>query len=117
MAKSYDMEEFRKKYPHLYEELVKSDKALKLKVSIDPWRGYIPTPVDYIRRCKTVEEALEVLDYLFKNNEITREAYEEYKHVLMSEGLGFFGERKEGDYYYKEARRRIEAMRKKTSNA
>jgi hypothetical protein len=107
MSSEYDVEDFKKKYPRLADELLRGKtKHLKLKVElIDPWRGYVPTVVDYIRRCKSIEEANEVLDYLVKRSELTIEEAEKYREILRNGGIEAFGGRKEDNYYYKEARR------------
>ncbi|ADI32706.1 DUF2095 family protein [Staphylothermus hellenicus] len=102
------IEEFKKKYPHLAEEVLGEEKSQDLNLTIkkpipDPWRGYIPGPIDYIRRCKTVEEALEVLDYLEKHGEINSDEANELRRILKEKGLGFFGSRKEDNYYYRKA--------------
>ncbi|MET1160692.1 MAG: DUF2095 family protein [Thermoprotei archaeon] len=102
------IDEFKKKFPHLAREIL-GDEGVSIKVRFerrklpDPWRGYIPGPVDYIRRCKTIEEALEVIDYLEKRGEISHEEAEEYRRLLKEKGLSYFGPFKEDDYYYKKA--------------
>ncbi|WFO76042.1 DUF2095 family protein [Desulfurococcaceae archaeon MEX13E-LK6-19] len=108
------IDEFKKKYPNLYRELT-SDDSMSMTLSVekpfdDPWRGYIPGPIDYLRRAKTVEEAVRVIDYLLEHNEITEEEAREYKEKLMKEGLEAFGPRKESGYYYRKA---VEYWRKK----
>ncbi|MCC6041916.1 MAG: DUF2095 family protein [Desulfurococcaceae archaeon] len=107
MSQEYEIEEFKKRFPHLAEEILSGKtKSIRLKVHIiDPWRGYVPTAVDYIRRCKTIEEAFEVLDYLVKRNELSLEEAEKYKELLRNGGIEAFGGRKEDNYYYKEARK------------
>lgn len=101
----YEIDEFKKKYPRLADEILSGKtKQNNLQIQLlDPWRGYVPTVVDYIRRCKTVEEAFEVLDYLVKRGELTQEQAEKYREVLRSGGIEAFGGRKEDDYYYREA--------------
>lgn len=105
----FDVEEFKKKFPKLAEEIFGgSSKKVELRVQMnlpDPWRGYVPTPIDYIRRCKTVEEALNVLDYLQKRGELTEEEATELKKILREGGIEAFGGKKEDDYYYKQARK------------
>ncbi len=111
------VDEFRRKYPNLARELFDEEKAEGSSIDLvympqldDPWRGYTPGPVDYIRRAKTLEEALEVIDYLEKHGEITREEAEEYRRKLREEGLEAFGPRKGDNYYYRKA---VEYWRKK----
>lgn len=106
------IDEFRKRFPHLAKEML-DDNELEITVHfddvesdvkpIDPWHNYTPTVVDYIRRCKTVEEAYEVIDYLEKRGEISSDEARMYREKLEKEGLRSFGPMKEDDYYYKEA--------------
>jgi len=104
------IDEFRRKFPHLAQEILDENSpglAIEIEredVYPDPWRGYLPTPVDYIRRCKTLEEAYEVIDYLEKHGELTREEAESFRKILKEHGLSYFGPRKEDDYYYKKAK-------------
>jgi len=61
--------------------------------------GYTPTPVDYIRRCRTVDEAFEILDYLKKRDEISANDYKKLVRKLKSEGLNGFGTIKDTGFY------------------
>lgn len=102
------IEDFRKKYPHLARELLDEDTGMDLELIIermppDPWRGYTPGVIDYLRRCKDLEEAFEVIDYLERMGELTREEAEEYRAILREKGLEAFGPPKEDNYYYKKA--------------
>jgi len=116
---SHDLEEFKKKYPNLYREIVeKEGKGITVGFdppTIDPWRGYVPSVVDYIRRCRSVEEALEVVNYLRQRGEISEREASELKSVLEDKGLGFFDERKGDDYYHREASRYWESLRARKS--
>jgi Uncharacterized protein conserved in archaea len=107
MAPEYDVEDFKKKFPRLADEMFSGNsKQLKLRMrNIDPWRGYVPTVVDYIRRCKSVEEAFEVIEYLVRRNELSTKEADELKEKLRNGGIEAFGGRKEDDYYYRYARR------------
>jgi hypothetical protein len=104
------IDEFKKKYPNLAKELFEDsdsgEHSLTLEVEKplpDPWRGYIPGPIDYIRRCKTIDEALGVIDYLEKHGEINSEDAEELRRILRDKGLEYFGEHKGDNYYYRKA--------------
>jgi len=116
VSHEFSVEEFKKKFPRLAEEIFSDrDKQLTLRVESgfsDPWRNYVPTVVDYIRRCKTTEEAIRVVEYLAKRGELTSEEAEELKKILVNHGVEFFGSRKEDDYYYKEAKRYWSLMRR-----
>ncbi len=60
---------------------------------------YLPDVVDYIRRCDTVPQAIEIVEYLLKRGEISRSQATSIKKQLKSEGLRSFGSKKEKDYY------------------
>lgn len=104
-------DEFRKDYPALAKELeagetqeyqidgvrVMSEKSDKPQ---EP-RTYIPSVVDYIRRCDTVSQALEIVDYLVKSGELTNSMARDIKRQLKSEGLRSFGTKKEKGHYLK----------------
>ncbi|MEM1774991.1 MAG: DUF2095 family protein [Desulfurococcaceae archaeon] len=118
----YDIEEFKKKFPWLAKEILEGETekiTLRVKTGLpDPWRGYVPTVVDYIRRCKTVDEAFKVIEYLLRRGELTTEEAEELKRKLESGGIEAFGGRKEDDYYYKQARKywqMVKAMKRRNS--
>jgi hypothetical protein len=117
LSYEFDVEEFKKKFPKLAEEIFSNKtKQLALRVESgfsDPWRNYVPTVVDYITRCKSVEEAIRVVEYLAGRGELTSEEAEELKKILLTKGLEFFGRRKEPDYYYREAKRYWSLMRKR----
>lgn len=119
MGPEYDVEDFKKKFPRLADEIFSSkSKQFKLRIQVvDPWRGYVPTVVDYIRRCKTVEEAIEVIDYLVRRNELGVDDAEKLKEKLRNGGIEAFGGRKEDDYYYKYARRYWATLASKQINA
>jgi len=110
-------EDFKKKFPHLAKEILSDDQQLTLRVDIkmpDPWRGYTPGIEDYIRRCRTVDEALKVVDYLEKRGEINHAEADNYRKLLREKGLSYFGPRKEDDYYYKKAQDFWKKMRRKS---
>ncbi|RLG81535.1 MAG: DUF2095 domain-containing protein [Thermoprotei archaeon] len=103
------IDEFKKRFPHLAKEILEGENS-KISLRIerhhllpDPWRGYTPGVSDYLRRCKSVSEALEVISYLEKRGEISEEEAKEYREIIENKGLSFFGPPKEDDYYYKKA--------------
>lgn len=96
----FDTEDFKKRYPHLAEEVLK-DKGIKVK--FDLFRGYQPNVIDFIRRCDTEEEAIEIVDYLERRGELTPEKAEEIRKKIRREGVRSFGPKKEDGYYLKMA--------------
>jgi len=68
----------------------------------DKLRHFMPTAVDFIRRCDTEAQAKEIIDYLQKKGEITKEYADELRSKLKAEGVRCFGPKKEEYYYFKE---------------
>lgn len=60
-----------------------------------------PTVVDFIRRCDTPEQALEIIEFMEKEGEITPEYAEKLRRQLTEKGLRSFGPKKEPGYYFK----------------
>ena len=123
------MNEKKKKYKSLLDELEKGetklvplqyvceDKAKKIEEDLEkeaemkdkikdmpnPYRfaGYDPNVIDFIRRCDKEEQAIEIINYLEKKNEITEEEAKNLKNQLIKKGLRSFGEKKEEGFYFK----------------
>jgi len=95
----YDKNELSKYLPHLMKEMQEQKKILKID-SIDYDVESIeeeingngttsnieelknPTFVDFIRRCSTKDQALEILDFLLNKEEISTEEYEKFKKKI-----------------------------------
>jgi len=100
---AYDPEELKKFYPHLIYEIsdkkqsvniesveMKVEKVEEAKQEIQknsiPNELVNPGAIDFIRRCKKKEEAIEIIDYLLKRKEITPEEGEMFKKQISEEG-------------------------------
>ena len=68
----------------------------------DKLRHFNPSAVDFIRRCDTEVQAEEIIDYLQKKGEITREMAEQLRCQLKRDGVRSFGPKKEENYYFSE---------------
>lgn len=102
----WDREKFRGMFPNLYREIQR--EGIKISSTFrkshdDPWRGYEPSPEDFIARANSIEEAEEVIRYLEKAGKISSDRAEELRRKLQQEGLGGFGERRTPGYYFKKA--------------
>ena len=108
-------EELRRRFPHLYAELATKKQSIAINSSrssiedaetapssSDP--NPLPDAVDYIRRCGNAEEAGEVIDFLEKRSEISKEYAETLRQQLRDHGLASFGSKKEWGHYSKQAR-------------
>ncbi len=98
------MEEFRKKYPNLTKELendgIRIDSVRSLPEEAEKaFSSYEPSVIDFLRRCDTEEQGLEILDYLKRRNEISEECASELKIQLLKKGIRSFGPKKEKGYY------------------
>lgn len=100
----------KKKIEELFPNLVKEieeglDKSIKLDRALPgserKWAGYNPDVIDFLRRCKTNDEAHEIIDYLEKRGEISGEKADELRRKLDEEGIKSFGEYKDMDFYHK----------------
>ncbi|MBK5112613.1 MAG: DUF2095 family protein [Candidatus Heimdallarchaeota archaeon] len=114
-------------YPSLKKEVEKKEKVLHLKYvdevkarqieegleketefsekidsMLDPFKfaGYEPNVVDFIRRCDTIDQALEILDYLENIGDISTKDGEKLRKQLETEGLRSFGPKKEKGFYF-----------------
>ena len=105
-----DRKTFRKLFPNLYREMelkkmsiaidaVRLDEAEAEKEASRPKGPTMPTPIDYLRRCDTDEEALEVISYLERRGEITSEHAERLRKQVTEHGVRSFGKKREWGYY------------------
>lgn len=99
-------DEFRSQYPRLAEELEKGVMQAPVtgvrsreSQKGDELRG--PDAVGYLRRCRTIEEVDEVLAYLERKGEVTKDYAGKLREQAREQGLGSFGERKEAGYYFR----------------
>jgi hypothetical protein len=68
----------------------------------DKLRHFNPSAVDFIRRCDTEAQAEEIIAYLQKKGEITKEVAEQMRCQLKRDGVRSFGPKKEEYHYFKE---------------
>lgn len=69
----------------------------------DKLRHFNPQAVDFLRRCDTEAQAEEIITYLEKKGEITREYACELRAQMKKDGVRCFGPKKEENHYFKEA--------------
>jgi hypothetical protein len=68
----------------------------------DKLRHFNPQAVDFIRRCDTEVQAEEIICYLEKRGEITKDYAKELRCQLKRDGVRSFGSKKEEYHYFKE---------------
>ncbi|MHA1404727.1 MAG: DUF2095 family protein [Candidatus Helarchaeota archaeon] len=106
-----DMEDVvARHFPNLIRELTKEDhEELQIDAirqdpklaenKADELRN--PDTISFIRRCETVEQAREVIEFQLKRGKITEAQAARFLVQLDSEGLRSFGPKKEPGYYEK----------------
>jgi hypothetical protein len=126
-----DKKSIKKIFPHLYEELESGEVKVPINAvrknpleaeaaavgeecedcteeefvrteTPDKLRHFNPSAVDFIRRCDTVAQAEEIISYLQKKGEITKENAEQMRCQLKRDGVRSFGPKKEEYHYFKE---------------
>ncbi|MHA2433616.1 MAG: DUF2095 family protein [Candidatus Thorarchaeota archaeon] len=60
---------------------------------------FTPSVIDYIRRCDTDEQAVEIVEYLLKRGELSQKEARAIKVQLKSDGIRSFGAKRERDHY------------------
>ena len=105
-----DDDEFREAFPALSKEL-ETGGTMEYKIdgvrtmSEEPGDDsaddgtFLPNVIDYIRRCDTVPQAMEIVDYMVNRGELTPTKAKTIKKQLKADGLRSFGAKKEKDHY------------------
>ena len=70
------------------------------QISGKNWQGYDPDIIDFLRRAKSEEEAIEVIEYMQQREEISEPYAKRLITQLNEEGLKSFGSPKKGGYYF-----------------
>jgi len=129
---SYDKDELDQEFPQLMRELCENKKALKIKgidyeIEESEEKDKIVQPsnycedllnpgaIDFIRRCKNREEALEILDYLLRRDKLNVQEYNTLKNRMKEEGglekfIAECGGLKTPGYYERKFSRKINLL-------
>jgi len=109
-----DKETFRKMFPNLAKEMetgvckitissVRLDSDEGEKAAADKFTGYNPDVIDFLRRCDNEDQAEEIIAYLEKRGEISRNYALNLRKQLKEKGVRSFGPKKEEAYYLRQA--------------
>lgn len=110
-----DWETFKKMFPNLAREMESGSQKVSINsvrteasagenaASTDMFRHYNPDVIDFIRRCDTDEQAEEIIAYMERRGEISKEYAEGLRKQLKEKGVRSFGPKKEENYYLKRA--------------
>lgn len=105
----FDRKEFRKKFPNLYRELEEpveegSPHTGKQDTEGSPLNESAPQITSYIRRARTIDEALEVIGYLKRRGEISESQAMEFRRQIEEKGVRSFGPLRTWGHYERELR-------------
>jgi hypothetical protein len=78
------------------------EESAEVTQTPDKLRHFNPQAVDFLRRCDTPAQAEEIITYLEKKGEITKEYASELRCQLKRDGVRSFGPKKEENHYFKE---------------
>lgn len=106
----FDRKRFKQMFPSLADEMeagqnrvaissVRSDTFVGERASAKRFDNYMPDAIDFIRRCDNDKQAEEIIDFLEKRQEITREYAQKLRRQLGTKGVRSFGPKKQDDYY------------------
>ena len=84
------------------ESIPENNAQAETSCAHDKLRHFNPSVVDFIRRCDTEAQAEEIISYMQKKEEITKEYAAELRCELKSKGVRGFGPKKEEYFYFKE---------------
>jgi hypothetical protein len=84
-----------------YEDYTKEEFTSRTETP-DKLHHFNPSAVDFIRRCDTEVQAEEIIAYLQKKGEITKENAQELRCQLKRDGVRSFGPKKEENHYFRE---------------
>jgi len=103
-----EKKDFKKRFPKLTEEIdsgagradiaFQREKPKAKRKFVD----YDPDAIDFIRRCSTEDQAYEIIEYLEKRSEVTKETADELCKQLREKGLTSFGRKKKPGHYDRE---------------
>jgi len=103
-----ERDEFKKRYPTLAKEMEEGKGKADLRFEVEApkpdrrFAGYDPDVVDFLRRCSSDDEALEIIEYMRKRGEVTEKEAEALCAQLREKGVRSFGPKKKPGYYENE---------------
>ncbi len=103
-----EKKEFKKKFPKLAAEIESGEGKADIEFGAErpapsrKFAGHEPVAIDFIKRCTTEDQAYEIIEYLEKRGEVTKEAADELCKQLREEGLRSIGREKEHGFYERE---------------
>ncbi len=103
-----EKKDFKKQFPKLAEEMESDVGKADIEFQGEKPRAkrkfaeHDPDAIDFIRRCSTEDQAYEIIEYLEKRGELTKEGADELCKQLREQGLKSFGRKKKYGHYDRE---------------
>ena len=107
-----EKKDFKRLFPHIANEIESGASKVNLDKTIEPihstepgykerrkYAGFQPGAVDFIRRCKKLRDAEEIINFLEKKGEVKKEEADTLRSQLRAKGLGSFGPHKGPGFY------------------
>ena len=104
----YDIADFEKSLPNLYNELNNKKNPSKIKIDgikHEKNEPQGPSAIEFIQRCKNIKEALEIIEFLKDHGEITENDAIFLQKKIENEGLETFGPKKTFGHYERDYKR------------
>lgn len=109
---TFDRERFKRMFPYLAKELeggeskvgirsIRSDINAGERATSRCFAGYEPDVIDFLRRCDTEKQAVEIIDFMERRREISTDYAEKLRKQLKEKEVRAFGSKKGDDYYLK----------------
>jgi hypothetical protein len=109
-----DKETFKRLFPNLAREMesggnkvavnsVRTEVKTGERAVSSNFVHYDPDVIDFLRRCDTAEQAEEIIAYMERRGEISKEYASKLRKQLKEKGVRSFGPKKEENYYLKRA--------------
>lgn len=103
-----DTEEFKRRFPNLAREILESGgyRISSVRSSVEEGEKAAkeerPSVIDFLRRCDTDEQALEIINYFEEKGEISEEYAARLRAQLVKEGVRSFGSKLERGWFLRE---------------
>ncbi len=101
----------KKMFPNLTKEMESNENKVDIgsvrtgqteeKRASNRFASYEPGVIDFIRRCDNESQAEEIIAYLEKRGEMSKQNAQQLREQLREKGIRSFGSKKEADYYLK----------------
>lgn len=102
-GKGLSEDELRKRYPHLAKEIESEpEEGESIGVRVDSSQGYMPDIIDFLTRCDTENQAMEIIDYMERRGEVSKDYAVSLKERLKEKGLRSFGKKRAPGHYFKQ---------------